>query len=77
MTHAPAETTGALIDRFDYDDRTVVAADFGPGAEPAVDVVDGTAILVAPDGSQREIDLPEGEVRVFNRNGVLSVEVKR
>ena len=63
------------VRRFDYDDRTVIAADFGPAAEPVVDVVDGTAILIL-DNHQREIDLPNGDVEAFNRNGIVSIEVR-
>lgn len=62
------------VRRFDYDDRSVIAVDFGPAADPAVDVVDGTAILVIGD-RQRELDLPLGEVEVFNRNGIVTLEV--
>jgi hypothetical protein len=63
--------------RYDYPDRTVFVTDLGPAAEPAVDVVDGTVIVVADDGEQREFDLPEGEVRAFNRNGIVMVEVRQ
>lgn len=64
----------APVRRYDYDDRTLIAVDFGPAVDPVVDVVDGTAILIL-DGRQREIDLPTGEVEVFNRNGVVTLEV--
>ncbi|MDZ7702152.1 MAG: hypothetical protein U5J98_08880 [Halobacteriales archaeon] len=62
--------------RYDYDDRTVFAADFGAGVAPAVDVVDDTVIVVTDDGRQRELELPAGEARAFNRNGVVTVEVR-
>lgn len=62
--------------RYDYPDRSVFVADLGPAAEPSVDVVDGTAIVVTGDGRQREFDLPRGEVRAFNHNGVVTVEVR-
>ena len=62
--------------RYDYPDRTVFVADFGPGDAPSVDVVAGTAIVVTADGRQRELELPAGEVRAFNRNGVVSIEVR-
>jgi len=61
--------------RYDYDGRSVIAADFGPGATPAVDVVDGTVIIVAGD-DQREFDLPAGDVETFTRNGVVTIEVR-
>lgn len=66
--------TEAMVRRYDYDDRTVAVADLGPAADPSVDVVDDTAIVVT-DEDQHEIDLPDGDVRVFNRNGVVSFEV--
>lgn len=62
--------------RYDYEDRTVFVADLGADAEPSVDVVDGTVIVVTADGHQRELELPAGEVRAFNRNGVVTVEVR-
>ena len=62
--------------RYDYEDRMVIAADFGPGAAPTVDVVDGTVIVVAGD-DQREFDVPEGTVETFTRNGVVTIEVSR
>ena len=61
--------------RYEYDDRTVIAADFGPDASPAVDVVDGTVIIVAGD-DQREFDVPDGDVQTFTRNGVVTIEVR-
>lgn len=64
----------APVRRFDYDDRTLIGIDFGPSVDPVVDVADGTAILIA-DGRQREIDLPDEEVEVFNRNGIVTIEV--
>ena len=67
----------AMVRRYDYDDRTVFVADFGAAGAPAVDVVDGTAILVAGDGTQREFDLPPGQVQAINRNGVVSIEVRK
>ena len=61
--------------RYDYEDRTVIAADFGADAVPTIDVIDGTAIIVVGD-DQREIDLPVGDVRTFTRNGVVTIEVR-
>lgn len=62
--------------RFDYEDHSVITVDFGPGADPIVDVVDGTAILIVED-TQNELDLPDGEVEVFNRNGVITFEIRQ
>jgi len=61
--------------RYEYDDRVVIAADFGPAVEPTVDVVDETVIVVAGD-DQREFPLPDGEVQTFTRNGVVTIEVR-
>lgn len=69
--------SGGMVRRYDYDGRTVVAADFGPAAvDVTVDVVDGTAIIVAGD-EQTEIALPEGDGEAFNRNGIVTIEVKQ
>lgn len=62
------------VQRFDYDEHSVITVDFGPGVDPIVDVVDGTAILIVED-TQNELDLPEGEVEVFNQNGVITFEI--
>ena len=64
----------APVRRYDYDDRTVVVADFGPDADPSVDVVDGTAIVVIGE-HQREFDVPAGAVQAINRNGIVTIEV--
>jgi len=66
--------SSALVESYEYDGRTVIAVDLGPGTDPAVDVVDGTAIL-AVDGEQREFDLPGGAVQGVNSNGVVTFEV--
>ena len=66
-----------MVRRYDYDDRTVIAADFGAAAaDVAVDVVDGTAIVVVGD-EQTEISLPDGDGEAFNRNGVVTIEVRQ
>ncbi|MFB6087872.1 MAG: hypothetical protein ABEJ85_05070 [Haloarculaceae archaeon] len=61
--------------RHEYDDVTVFAADFGPDRSATVDVVDGTAIVLA-DGEQYDIDLPGEDARAFMKNGVLTIEVE-
>ncbi|MFB6164141.1 MAG: hypothetical protein ABEJ31_03185 [Haloarculaceae archaeon] len=69
------------VSRYEYGDGTVVlAADMGVGHETAVDVVDGTVIVVVDD-EQYEFELPGDEERdtdaqAFMENGVLTVEVK-
>jgi hypothetical protein len=61
------------VDRRVYDDRVEFVADFGPGATPSVDVVDGTVIVV-DGGDQHELAV-EGDVQAVNRNGVVTIEV--
>ncbi|RZV08414.1 hypothetical protein BDK88_3390 [Natrinema hispanicum] len=69
---------GQLARRYEYDDATVMAVDFGTEAtEASVDVVDDTVIIVIAD-DQYEIDLPETVERAhtFIKNGVLTVELE-
>ncbi|MDF9747389.1 DUF7127 family protein [Natrinema salsiterrestre] len=64
----------AVVRTFDYDDGSVIAADFGnSAAEISVDVVGSTAIIVA-DGDQFEFELPPEASDVSARNGVLTIE---
>ncbi|QDX41639.1 hypothetical protein [Salarchaeum sp. JOR-1] len=72
--------SGEMVRQYDYDDRTIVAADLGTSADGvSVDVVDGTAILVADgEGEQREFDVPAGDVaKATITNGVVTIEVER
>jgi hypothetical protein len=62
------------VRHYEYDDESVLVADFGP-TEGSVDVVDGTAIVVV-DGEQFEFDVPTGEARATMNNGVVTVEVE-
>lgn len=70
----------AITRRYDYDDGVVVVADVGAARDDVhVDVVDGSAIVVAEtsDGPvQREFDLPAGDAEAFINNGVVTVEVR-
>ena len=63
-----------LVRRYDYEAESLVVADLGP-VEGTVDLVDGTAIVVA-DGDQAEFDVPEGASRAFMTNGIVTVEVE-
>jgi len=74
MSENLLSASSALVESYEYDDRTVIAIDLGPGTDPIVDVVDGTAILVV-DGEQREFDLPEEAVQAVNSNGVVTFEM--
>jgi hypothetical protein len=63
-----------VVRRYDYGAESLVVADLGH-VEGTVDLVDGTAIVVA-DGDQAEFDVPEGASRAFMTNGVVTVEVE-
>jgi len=68
----------AMVRTYEYDDSSVVVADLADvAADPTVDVVDGTAIVVLDD-AQFDIDLPaDGSVaHTFMKNGVLSIEME-
>lgn len=69
------EAQGVEMTRVEDDDRVELVADFGPGTDVAVDVVDETAIVVAGD-EQYDIDVPE-DAQAFITNGVLTIEVNR
>ena len=61
------------VRRYEYDDGAVLAADFSPASEAAVDVL-GDTVIVVIDGEQHELDV-EGDANAFISNGVLTVEV--
>lgn len=70
------EREDIIARQYEYEDYTVLAADFGAGTtDGVVDVVDGTAIL-AIDGDEFDLALPEGETRAFMKNGVVTIEVE-
>lgn len=63
--------------RYEYDGRSGLVADFGPGAEGWVDLVGDTAIVVVGD-DQHEFEIPAGvTTRASMNNGVLTVEVEQ
>ena len=62
-----------VITRREYPDETVVAVDFGAAVPAALDVVDGTAIVVAGD-RQFEFAVPEGATALRTNGGVLVIE---
>lgn len=69
---------GQVARRYEYDDCSVLAVDFGAATgETAVDVVDDTIIVVV-DGDQHDIELPDGadDAHTFMKNGVLTVELE-
>ena len=76
------EAADAPVRRYEYEDSTLVAADFGAAAgDVSVDLVDDSAIVVveSDDGesTQREFDLPPGTAEAFNKNGVVTIEVSQ
>ena len=72
---------GALLRRYEYDDRWIVAVDLGADAENvSVDTVGETAIVVVegPDGPvESEFELPGTAADAAVNNGVLTVEGER
>lgn len=60
------------IRRVDREDGEEFVVDLGPVDDAAVDVVDGTAIVVVGD-DQYDLDLPQDDAEAFIRNGVLTV----
>lgn len=67
--------TDGMARTYEYEDETVLVADFG-SADGHVDVVDGTAIVVI-DGEQFEFDVPVGASRAIMNNGIVTIEVER
>lgn len=62
-----------VIAQREYDGESVVTVDFGPEVELALDVVDGTAIVVAGDG-QFEFEVPDWAAEVTVNDGILTIE---
>jgi hypothetical protein len=67
--------TDGIARTYEYDDETVLVADFG-AVEGHVDVVDGTAIVIVDD-EQYEFEVPEGSSRAIINNGIVTIEVER
>lgn len=69
-----ADQHGAIVRTLEYDEKSVIAVDFGTEAsDTSIDVVDSTAIIVT-DGDQFEFELPPEASDVSVRNGVLTIE---
>lgn len=61
--------------QYEYADGDVLAFDLGAGTAGAVDVVDGT-LMVVVDDEQFEMDLPDGRpAQATINNGVVTVEM--
>lgn len=63
-----------IVRRYEYDDGEVFVADLG-AVDGTVDVVDGTAIVVAGD-EQYELELPGESSRATMNNGVVTIELE-
>lgn len=61
------------VARREFDDRTEIAADFGPATDTSVDVLEETVIVVA-GADQYELDVGP-DAQAFMHNGVLTIEV--
>lgn len=68
-----ADRRGALVRRYEYDEGSVITADFGPAGALSVDIVDDTAIIVIDD-EQVEFELPDDAGEVSVNNGVFTIE---
>jgi HSP20 family molecular chaperone IbpA len=70
------ERDGDTLSRYEYEDNVVYAADIGfDASEVAVDIVDGTVMVVRGD-EQADFEIPEsGTAEATINNGVLTVEV--
>ncbi|QLD84492.1 hypothetical protein HWV23_01800 [Natronomonas halophila] len=75
FTKAIRGDTDGMARTYEYEDETVLVADFGV-TDGHVDVVDGTAIVVI-DGDQHEFEVPEGSSRAIMNNGIVTIEVER
>ncbi|WP_435128961.1 DUF7127 family protein [Halobaculum sp. D14] len=68
-----------FVRQYDYDDRTVIAADLNADDDAvSVDTVDGTAIVVVDrDGEEDEFEfeLPAPAANVDTTNGVLTITI--
>jgi hypothetical protein len=63
------------VSRREYEDRVVLAADFGPAADATVDVV-GDTVIVVTDDEQYEFEIGDDtDAGVSMHNGIMTVEV--
>ncbi|MHB9287384.1 hypothetical protein ACKVMT_10145 [Halobacteriales archaeon Cl-PHB] len=69
---AAADHDDVTIARRQYEDGEEVVIDFGPAVDAEVDVVGGTAIVVAGD-DQYEFDVPEEATEITTNDGMLTI----
>jgi hypothetical protein len=67
--------TDGMARTYEYDDETVLVADFGD-TEGYVDIVDDTAIVIVDD-KQHEFEVPAGASRAIMNNGIVTIEVEQ
>ena len=72
LRSAAAEEEDVTITQREYDGETEIIVDFGPGVDASVDIVGGTAIVVAGD-RQFEFDVPEDADEVSTNDGILFI----
>ncbi len=68
------DSQDTVATEYEYDGESVIAVDFGRAhADPTVDIVDDTAIVITNSG-QFEFELPNEASEVTANNGVLTIE---
>lgn len=72
LRSAADEEEEITIARRAYEDRDVIAIDFGPDVDATVDVVGDTAIVVAGD-RQFEFEVPAEATEVTANDGILQI----
>ncbi|WP_137285265.1 DUF7127 family protein [Halorussus salinisoli] len=70
---AADEQEDITISRREYEDENVIVIDFGRGVEAHLDVIDGTAIVVAGD-RQFEFEIPDEATDVTTNDGMLIIK---
>lgn len=73
---AAAEEEDVAITRREYEGENVVAIDFGADVDARLDVVDGTAIVVAGD-RQFEFEVPPEATEITTNDGILVIREER
>ncbi|WP_415381143.1 hypothetical protein [Halosimplex sp. TS25] len=72
LQSAAAEDEDIAITRRDFDGETLIVVDFGEGADAQLDVVGGTAIVVAGD-RQFEFEVSDDVTDLSVNDGMLRI----
>ncbi len=72
---AVRSATDGMVRQYDYDDESIMIADFGH-VDGDIDVIDDTAIIVIND-EQYEFDVPPSASRGIMNNGIVTIEVEQ